>query len=82
MQLLQLCMPNEYFIHVVCLLILPTEKIRSLYGINNSIKQCLSLTCLIYQIRLPIVIGKPEWCLINDTENYKFSYNHNIVNFI
>ena len=36
---------------------------------------------LIYQMRLPIVIGDLEWCF-NDTENYTFSHNHNIVNFI
>ena len=35
MQLLQLRMPNEYIIHVICLLILPTEMVWSLYGINN-----------------------------------------------
>ena len=47
-----------------------------------------------YPIRLPIVIGEPEWCLkvtycnwrtgmvFNDTENYKLSHNHNIVNLI
>ena len=28
-------MPNEYFIHVIYLLILTTETIFSLYGINN-----------------------------------------------
>ena len=28
---------NEYFIHVICLLILPTETVWSLYGINNVI---------------------------------------------
>ena len=36
-------MPNEYFIHVICLLILPTETICSLYGINNIRKLCLTL---------------------------------------
>ena len=41
------------------------------------------MTYLIYQLRLAIVIGEPEWCLVfNATENYKFSHNHNIVNFI
>ena len=30
MQLLQPRMPNEYFIHVICLLILPTEIVWSL----------------------------------------------------
>ena len=63
----ELCMLNEYFIHVICLLILPTEMVWSLYGINNIRKSCLTLTCmiyLIYQIRLPIVIGQQEWCLM------------------
>ena len=67
MQLVQLCNPNEYFIHVIFLLIFPTETVWSLYGINNIIKLCLTLTCmiyLIYQIRLPIVIGESEWCLM------------------
>ena len=67
MQLLQLRMPNEYIIHVICLLILPTETLWSLYGINNIRKSCLTLTCIIYlicKIRLPIVIGQQEWCLM------------------
>ena len=28
-------MPDEYFIHVICLVILPTETVWSMYGINN-----------------------------------------------
>ena len=67
MQLLQLRMPNEYSIHVICLLIFPTETVWTLYGINNSRTYCLTLTCmiyLIYRISLPIVIGEPEWCLM------------------
>ena len=35
MQLLQLRRPNEYFIHVIYLLISPKETVWSLYGINN-----------------------------------------------
>ena len=35
---------------------------------------------LIYQIRLPIVIGEPEWCLM--THKIINSHNHNIVYFI
>ena len=50
-----------------CLLILSTEMVWSLYGINNVRQSCLTLTCMIYmiyQIRLPPVIGEPEWCLM------------------
>ena len=84
MQLLQQRMPNEYLIHVICLFILPTETVWPRYGINDFRKSCLTLTCmiyLIYPIRLPIVIGEAEM-VFNDTENYKFSHKHNIVNFI
>ena len=35
MTILQVRMPNEYFIHVISLLILPTDLICSLYRINN-----------------------------------------------
>ena len=74
-ELLHVRMPNEYFIHVIYLLFLPTETIWSLYGINNIIKNYLTFTCiiyLIYQIRLPIVIGESEWCLME----------HKIINYL
>ena len=35
MQLLQLHMHNEYFIDVICLLILSNEMVWSMYDINN-----------------------------------------------
>ena len=38
------------------------------------------MSYLIYQMRLPIVIGEPEM-VSNDTENYKFSQSNNIVDF-
>ena len=63
MQLLQPRMPNEYFIHVICLLTLPTKTVWSLYDINN-FRKIICLIHPIYQIRLPIVIGELEWCLM------------------
>ena len=52
-----------------------------MYGINNIRKYSLTITCiiyLIYQLRLPFVIGESEWCLMEHT----FSHNTYIVNFV
>ena len=76
MQFLQLRMSNEYFIHIIYLLILPTKLVWSLYGINN------------YMYDLSDLPNKVTYCkwrmgtVFNYTENYKFSHNHNIVHFI
>ena len=76
-------MPNEYFIHVICLLILLTETICSPYGINNIREQCLTLTCMIYQIKLPIVIGETEWCLkAHKIINYLTTMNYILLKIL
>ena len=63
-------MPNEYFIHVICLLSFPTEMVWSMYGIN------------MYDLSdLPNKVTYSNWktgMLLNRTKKYKFSHNHNI----
>ena len=75
-------MPNEYFIHVICLLILPTETVWSLYGIN--------IRKIMFDIKmydLSDLSNNVTYCnwrtkmVFNGTQHYKFSHNHNIVNF-
>ena len=77
MQLSQLRMANEYFIHAICLLILPTEMVWSLYGIIKFYINRYDLS------DLPNKVTYCNWgtgMVFNGTENYKFSHNHNIVN--
>ena len=51
-----------YFIHVICLFILPTETVWSMYGIIMFDINMYDLSDL--PKKLPIVIGESEWCLM------------------
>ena len=69
MQLLQPRMPNEYCIHVYCLLSLPTETVWSLYavyGINKKIMFDINMYDLsdLPKSYLSIVFGELECCLM------------------
>ena len=82
MQLLQPCMPNEYFIHVICLLIFPTETVWSMFGITNLENVDINMYDLSDLPNKVTYCNRRTEMVFNDTEDYKFSYNDNIVNFI